>query len=93
MIIENPDIPESQFPQEVLLALLRDHSSGRNIIWATDDYASNGDGFRFDQSIEYPLITGDYEGIIKQGRCRKRVSRIRLKCLLHRGSATSRTTL
>ena len=65
MVIENPDIPESQFPQDILLALLCDHSSGRNIIWATDDYASNGDGFYFYQTIEYPLITGDYEGLIQ----------------------------
>ena len=65
MIIENPDIPESQFPREILMALLCDHSSGRNIIWATEDYASYGDGFYFYQPIEYPLITGDFEGIIK----------------------------
>ena len=47
------------------MALLYDHSSGHNIIWATDDYASYGDGFYFFQPIEYPLITGDFEGIIK----------------------------
>ena len=47
------------------MALLCDHSSGRNIIWATEDYASYGDGFYFYQPIEYPLITGDFEGIIK----------------------------
>lgn len=65
MLIENPDIPESQFPRDILLALLCDHSSGRNIIWATDDYASYGEGFYFYQPIEYPFITGEYEGIIK----------------------------
>lgn len=65
MIIENPDIPESQFPRDILMALLCDRSSGRNIIWATDDYASYGEGFYFHQPIEYPFITGDYEGIIK----------------------------
>ena len=65
MIIENPDIPESQFPRDILMALLCDHSSGRNIIWATDDYAANGEGFYFHQPIEYPFITGEYEGMIK----------------------------
>lgn len=65
MISENPDLPESQFPREILMALLCDHSSGRNIIWATDDYASYGDNFYFHQQIDYPLITGEYEGIIK----------------------------
>lgn len=65
MIIENPDIPESQFPQDILEALLVDHSSGHNIVWATDDYAENGDGFNFHQPIQCSLITGEYEGIIK----------------------------
>jgi len=46
MLIENPDIPESQFPRDILMALLCDHSSGRNIIWATDDYAANGENER-----------------------------------------------
>lgn len=65
MILENPDIPESQFPRDILISLLYDHSSKRNIIWATNDYAENGLGFYFHQPIEYPLITGEYEGIIK----------------------------
>lgn len=65
MIVENPDIPESQFPKQILTSLLRDQSSGRNIIWATDDYVERGEGYSFHQSIEYDLITGENEGIIK----------------------------
>ena len=65
MIIENPDIPESQFPKDILEALLVDHTTGQNIIWATDDYADNGDGFLFHQPIRCSQITGKYEGIIK----------------------------
>ena len=65
MIIDNPDIPESKFPYEILMRLLCDQSSKRNIIWATDDYAYLGEGFYFNQTIEIPLITGDFEGIIK----------------------------
>ena len=65
MIIDNPDIPESKFPEEILMRLLCDQSSKRNIIWATDDYAHLGEGFYFNQTIEIPLITGGFEGIIK----------------------------
>ena len=65
MLLDNPDIPESQFPQEMLQKLLYDHSSERNIIWATDDYEKYGEGFGFHDSIEHHLITGDYEGIIQ----------------------------
>lgn len=64
MIIDNPDIPESKFPKEILMRLLCDHSSNKNIIWATDDYAHLGEGFYFNQTIEMPLITGDFEGLI-----------------------------
>lgn len=30
---------------ELLAILLQDKNSGKNIIWATDDYASNGFGY------------------------------------------------
>ena len=33
------DILEWHVPEEVLAVLLKDHSTGRNLIWATDDYA------------------------------------------------------
>ena len=62
-LIENPDIPESQFPKEILMALLYDHSSQRNIIWATDDYIHLGLNYYFHMPIEVPLITGENEGI------------------------------
>lgn len=63
--IANPDIPESRFSPSILQALLRDQSSGRNILWATDDYAVRGKGYRAQDTIEVPLITGANEGIIK----------------------------
>lgn len=34
------DILEWHVPEEVLAVLLKDHSTGRNLIWATDDYAA-----------------------------------------------------
>lgn len=63
--IANPDIPESRFYPSILQALLRDRSSGRNILWATDDYAHRGKGYRAQDTIEVPLITGANEGLIK----------------------------
>ena len=64
MIIDNPDIPEGKLPKEILMKLLYDHSSKKNIIWATDDYAHLGQSFLFHKPIEAHLITGEYEGII-----------------------------
>jgi hypothetical protein len=64
-LIGNPDIPESKLPKEILTLLLHDHSTDKNIIWATDDYAHLGDAFTFHATIEVPLITGEFEGIIK----------------------------
>ena len=63
--IANPDILESRFSPDILQALLRDQSSGRNILWATDDYAHRGKGYRAQDTIEVPLITGANEGLIK----------------------------
>ena len=39
------DILEWRVPEEVLAVLLKDRSTGRNLIWATDDYAARGKGF------------------------------------------------
>jgi hypothetical protein len=33
------DILEWTLPEEVLAVFLKDHSTGRNLIWAMDDYA------------------------------------------------------
>ena len=39
------DILEWDIPEEVLAVLLKDRTTGRNLIWATDDYAERGGGF------------------------------------------------
>ena len=39
------DMLEWNIPEEVLAVLLKDRSTGRNLIWATDDYAERGKGF------------------------------------------------
>lgn len=50
---------------ELLNILLKDNSSGKNIIWATDDYKQNGIGFEFDSEITINKITGNYKELIK----------------------------
>lgn len=50
---------------ELLNILLKDKSSGKNIIWATDDYAQNGVGFEFDSEITINKITGKYKDLIR----------------------------
>ena len=48
---------------ELLNILLKDNSSGKNIIWATDDYKQNGIGFEFESEITINKITGNYKCI------------------------------
>ena len=36
------DMLEWNVPEEVLAVLLKDRSTGCNLIWATDDYAARG---------------------------------------------------
>src|SRR5574344_2123547 len=42
----------------VLPALLLDHTTGKNIFWATDDYRERGDGYSFADPITVDAITG-----------------------------------
>ena len=62
-MIKNKDTFE--LDSEVLHILLKDNSSGKNIIWAIDDYAYLGDGYLSHQHIKEELITGDKEYLIK----------------------------
>lgn len=39
--------------------LLRDHTTGSNIFWATDDYAALGDGFGWHDAITPERVTGE----------------------------------
>jgi hypothetical protein len=51
------DILEWNIPEEVLTVLLKDRTTGRNLIWATDDYAERGKGFGANDEMhteEYP---------------------------------------
>lgn len=53
-----------QFPLEIINLLLRDMTTGKNIIWATDDYKGNGEGFAFKDYI-LPCHVNLNTGVIK----------------------------
>ena len=62
------DIQEEEIKSwghEILETLLLDRTTGENIIWATDDYASMGDAYTFFQQITPELITGDKQNVIQ----------------------------
>ena len=50
---------------KLLEILLKDRTTGKNIIWATDDYLSLGFGFEMFSEITLDLITGYYETLIQ----------------------------
>lgn len=78
------DIKENSIEQldyELLTILLQDKSSGRNIIWATDDYSQNGYGFRRDDEIQIYAIVGNNGDIIKPRTAKtKQEQQNRIKC-------------
>ncbi len=60
-ILENELV--EKYPQ-VLDSLLFDHTTGKNIIWATDNYEHLGVSYSYHSQILPELITGDYGSII-----------------------------
>lgn len=67
------DISETiWFHQDSVLMelLLKDHTTQKNIFWATDSYASKGKGFEFNDEITIERITEENEGLIRP-RCVK----------------------
>ena len=51
---------------EVLATLLRDHTTGKNIFWATLDYEALGSAYDYHSEILPELITGEYGMILSQ---------------------------
>ena len=49
---------------EVLDTLLRDHTTGKNIFWATHDYESLGSGYDYYSEILPKLIAGKHGMVI-----------------------------
>ena len=60
-ILENKIL--EKYP-DVLQILLRDHTTQKNIFWATDNYEYLGDGYKFNDPILIELITGENGNII-----------------------------
>lgn len=59
------DIVENDFLPEVLALLLRDHTTGQNILWCTHDYETLGEGYRYRDEIVSERVTGQHGDIIK----------------------------
>lgn len=63
-----PDIKENILLQkypDAFAMLLRDHTTGKNIYWATDSYESRGDGYGFFDEITIEKVTGDNGDLLK----------------------------
>ena len=54
-----------RYPTFILETLLRDRTTGRNIIWADNEYEALGDGYMGDDEITVEKITGLNSGVIK----------------------------
>lgn len=68
MSINQIDINENyinRLDRGLLTILLKDRSSGKNIIWATDNYADKGIGYQKHDYIELSAITGYNGNVIK----------------------------
>jgi hypothetical protein len=62
------DIKENDllnYDEELLCILLKDHSSNKNIIWATDNYQPLGSKYNSNEQITIDLITGINGKLIK----------------------------
>ena len=65
---ETIDIRESDImslDQTLMNILLKDRTTGKNIIWATDDYKSLGNGYAAQDEITIQAITGSHEELIQ----------------------------
>ena len=49
---------------ELLGTLLRDHTTQKNIFWATSDYESLGEGYDYHDEIRPELITGEHGRVV-----------------------------
>ena len=50
--------------KDVLEALLRDHTTRKNIFWATSDYESLGEEYGYDKQILPELVTGKNNKVV-----------------------------
>lgn len=62
------DISENellQFSSGIIQLLLKDHTTQKNIFWATDNYAWMGEGYQYNDQITTVKITGKYGNTIR----------------------------
>ena len=59
------DILEWHVPEEVLAVLLKDRSTDKNLIWATDDYAVRGKGFGANDEMQIAQIIDKDNPVIR----------------------------
>lgn len=68
------------YDKSLLSILLLDHSSKKNIIWATDNYSLLGKDYQYDNEIKPDMISGTNFNVIKPRSKRTEVEqRIRVK--------------
>ena len=76
---KNIDISENELlhlSEEILSELLRDHTTGGNIFWATEDYEPMGKGYGYYDPIRLELITGARGAIIQPRVLKSRAEQI-----------------
>lgn len=56
---------DTRYSTRIFKTLLKDRTTGRNIIWADDEYEALGDGYMGDDEITVEKITGLSSGVIK----------------------------
>lgn len=56
---------DRRYPTFVLKTLLCDRTTGRNIIWADNEYEALGEGYMGDDEISVEKITGMNSGVVK----------------------------
>lgn len=59
------DLREWNIPEEIMSILLKDRTTGKNIIWATEDYSSRGEGFGFHDQILLKQINNPNDPVIR----------------------------
>lgn len=62
------DISENELLRQsegLLQRLLFDHTTQRNIFWATDDYTTLGDAYKYDAPITTDSMTGEHDTVIQ----------------------------
>ena len=56
---------DSWYPTRILETLLQDCTTGRNIIWADNEYEALGEGYMGNDEFTVEKITGLFSGVIK----------------------------